>query len=128
MSITITLGDLGLFILFAIGVTVGVFLIIALVKLIGLLKRITDLVDANRQNIDRSLENLPEVLENANEATTLVKNGLYKTEDTIDALSDTFLGTAAAVENKTEAVLNYVVIASEIAKGVYEFFSKRDQK
>ena len=63
-------------------------------------------------------------MDNVNETTTIVKNGLYKTEDTIDALTHTFFTSASAVETKTETILSYVAIASEVAKGVYDFFAK----
>lgn len=120
----ITLGDLGLFILFIIAVTAGIFLIIVLVQLMGLLKKVRFIVDKNEQNLDQSLNTLPKVMDNVNEATAIVKNGLYKTEDTIDTLTETFFTSASAVETKTETILSYVAIASEVAKGVYDFFTK----
>jgi len=120
----ISLGDLGLFILFIIAVTAGIFLIIVLVQLMGLLKKVRFIVDKNEQNLDQSLNTLPKVMDNVNEATEIIKNGLYKTEGTIDALTETFFTSASAVETKTEAILSYVAIVSEVAKGVYDFFSK----
>lgn len=120
----ISLGDLGWFIMFLIAATAGVFLIIVLVQLMGLLKKIRYIVEKNEHNIDHSLNTLPHVMDNVNETTNIVKNGLYKTEDTLDALTDTFLTSASAVETKTETILSYVAIASEVAKGVYDFFSK----
>ncbi|SES68604.1 hypothetical protein [Anaerobranca gottschalkii] len=125
----ITLTDLAWFIIFSFAVAISILLIIALAHLIGVIKKINTILDKNGDNIDKTLKTLPKVMDNVNEATEIIKDGLYKTEDTIDALSTTVFNTASSVQNKTETLLNYIIIVAEFAKGIYEFFvNKREER
>ncbi|QNO16016.1 hypothetical protein HYG86_15190 [Alkalicella caledoniensis] len=126
MTITLSLGDIGMFILFLLLLTVGIFLIITLKNLNELIKKATNIVNKNEVNINQSLEDLPHVMNNVKETTTLVKDGLHKTEETIYVLRESLIETASTVSSNTNTLINYVSFISEIARSVIDIF--RDDK
>ncbi|SHJ70599.1 hypothetical protein SAMN02745227_00510 [Anaerobranca californiensis DSM 14826] len=118
----ISLTDLAWFILFSFAVAISVLLIIALANVIGTIKKINTILEKNENNINETLSTLPKVMDNVHQSTEVIKDGLFKTEDTIDALTTTVFNTTHSVHNKTETFLNYIVIVAELAKGLYEYF------
>ncbi len=123
----ITFTDLGIFILFLLLLTVGILFIIALVNLIGLLKRVRSLVDYNTANINKSLDDLPVVMDNVKQSTGIVKDGLSKTENTIDIFSET-VNSIAVTSSKAESWVNYLHVFWEVFNSVVEMFSKDTSK
>jgi methyl-accepting chemotaxis protein len=124
MNITITLEDLGFFILFLLALGVGVYLAVTLKNLNGLVKEIRDLLGANRKNIDQSLANLPVITENLNEASFGVKRGVNQTEEVIEQVSANVGETMIAVHKTADSISTYSIIVTEIVKSVMDLFSK----
>jgi methyl-accepting chemotaxis protein len=124
MNITITLEDLGFFILFLLALGVGVYLAVTLKNLNGLVKEIRDLLGANRKNIDQSLANLPVITENLNEASFGVKRGVNQTEEVIEQVSANVGETMIAVHKTADNISTYSIIVTEIVKSVMDLFSK----
>ena len=124
MNITITLEELGFFILFLLVLGVGAYLVVTLKNLNGLVKDIRDLLDANRKNIDQSLANLPVITENLNEASFGVKRGVNQTEAVIEQVSDNVGDTMIAVHKTADSISTYSIIVTEVIKAVMDLFSK----
>jgi methyl-accepting chemotaxis protein len=124
MNITITLEDLGFFILFLLALGIGVYLAVTLKNLNGLVKEIRDLIGANRKNIDQSLANLPVITENLNEASFGVKRGVNQTEEVIEQVSANVGETMIAVHKTADSISTYSIIVTEIVKSVMDLFSK----
>jgi hypothetical protein len=124
MNITITLEELGYFILFLLALGVGVYLIVTLNNLNGLVKEVRARLDANRQHIDQSLAHLPVITENINDASFGVKRGVEQTEAMIDQVNANMGDTLVAVHKTADSISTYSILVTEIIKSVMDIFSK----
>jgi methyl-accepting chemotaxis protein len=124
MNITITLEELGFFILFLLVLGVGAYLVATLKNLNGLVGEIRELLDANRKNIDQTLANLPVITENLNEASFGVKRGVNQTEGVIEQVSANVGDTLIAVNKTADSISTYSILVTEIVKAVMDLFSK----
>ena len=128
MTITLSLADLGMFILFLLLLTVGIFFIITLVNINGLVKKARNIVDKNEDNINQTLHSLPMVMNNVHETTTVVNEGLHKAEETIDLLTESIIDTASTVSSNTNSIISYVSFFSEIIRGAMDMFKDDSKK
>ena len=117
--------DLGLLILFLIATGLGIYLFIALNHLIGILKKVRGILDKHESNIDKTLDRLPSIAGNIDEAAINVKQGVEKAAATVDAVGDTISETVAAVSSGTQEAVEYVKIISEIVKVLISTFGKK---
>ncbi len=124
MNITITLGDLGFFILFLLVLGIGAYLAVTLKNLNGLIREIQKRLDANSKNIDQSLANLSVITENLNEASFGVKRSVNQTEAVIDQVSTNVGDTLIAVHKTADSISTYSIIVTEIVKTLMVFFAK----
>ena len=124
MNITISLEELGLFVLFILILGVGAYLAVTLKNLNGLVKEIRELLDANRKNIDQSLTHLPAIAENLNEASYGVKKGVNQTEAIIEQVSANVGDTLIAVHKTADSISTYSIIVTEIVKALMDLFPK----
>lgn len=125
MDLYISLKDLGFLILFLCGVTVLVILSIVLLKLNGLIGKITNLVDANRSNIDKTLDQMPDTISNVNAAVGDVRYAANKASSFIEGVGDTVSETAASVEDSygefidvLKNIVNLVIKIKDLLKWV----------
>jgi len=99
MDLYISVKDLGFLLLFLAGVTALVILSIVLIRLNGLIGKITGILDANKVNIDKTMEQLPDTVANVNSAVTDVRNAANNATGLIDGIGDRVSETAASVED-----------------------------
>ena len=128
MDTTITIKDLAFFIIFCLVTTVGVFFIIMLYNLTNLIKRANKVIIDNSDNIDKTLELLPEAARNVNDVAVSVKGGMNKVGETIEGFEDAIGETAAAVSEGTENILNFVKIFSNIVQVIINAFNSSGKK
>lgn len=117
--------DLGLVILFLIAVGLSVYLFIALNHLTSILKKVRELLDKHGSNIDKTMDRLPSIAANIDEAAVNVKQGVEKAAATVDAVGDTISETVVAVSSGTQEAVEYVKIISEIIKVLVNTFAKK---
>ena len=117
--------DLGLLILFLIATGLGIYLFIALNHLTCILKRARGILDKHESDIDKTLDKLPSIAGNIDEAAVNVKQGVEKAAATVDSIGDTVTETVAAVSSGTQEAVEYVKIISEIVKVLISTFGKK---
>ncbi|MCQ1528683.1 hypothetical protein [Lutispora saccharofermentans] len=117
--------DLGLLILFLIATGLGIYLFIALNHLTCILKRVRGILDKHESDIDKTLDKLPSIAGNIDEAAVNVKQGVEKAAATVDSIGDTVTETVAAVSSGTQEAVEYVKIISEIVKVLISTFGKK---
>lgn len=117
--------DLGLLILFIIAAGLGVYLFIALNHINSILKKVREILDRHGSNIDKTLDRLPSIAGNIDEAAVNVKQGVEKAAATVDAVGDTISETVVAVSSGTQEAVEYVKIISEIVKVLVSTFAKK---
>ena len=81
--------DLGLLILFIIAAGLGIYLFITLSNLNGILKKVRELLDKNASNIDKTMDKLPSIVNNIDEAAVNVKDGIEIAVEAVDSIGST---------------------------------------
>ena len=125
MNLYISLQDLGILILFLSGVTAIVILSIVLIRLNSLIGKITNIVDKNRGNIDKTMDQLPDTITNANTAISEVRATANSATGFIEGIGETVSESAASVEDTYgqfidvfKSIVNIVMKVKEILKWV----------
>ena len=120
----ISIKDLTNFVLFAIGVSVGVFLIIALINLNKLIKHVNQIIEENKANINTTMSVIPKAADNLNQAAVSVKSTVDKAGNMIENIEGTVSEAAATVEDTTEGLVDAVKAIINIVKTIMSLFSK----
>ncbi len=116
MTITISLAQVGYFILFCLLAVVGIYLVIVLYRFSQVLKQVQALLEKNSANLDKSLEALPQILDNVNGTTEIILHSADKAEMAIESIGTSLSETAASVRQGTSDAVGYVQLISEIIK------------
>ena len=125
MTITLSLADIGYFIIFVLVVAVCIYSISILYRLNQVLKDTQSFLNKHRDNLDRTMENLPEILDNVNEASEIVLHSVDKAEVAIDSISTSITETAASFRQGATGVAGYVQIVTEIIDLIRNLINKK---
>lgn len=112
------------FLVFCLAMTIGVFLIILIYNLVLLVKKANRIVDANDDNIHKTLTVLPETVNNINNVTLALKDSIDKAGNAIGALGGTVAETAATVNESTGNILEFVKVVNNIIRVILSLFAK----
>lgn len=112
------------FILFCLGITVGVFLILALVNLIRLIKKLNVILDENQKNLHSTLAQLPKTVENVNAVASDIRGGIQKAGDTAEGIGEMFTHVAATMDEKAEKLYTLAGFVSDGGKFLLDILSK----
>lgn len=127
MQATITLTELGLFILFLTVLAVCVYAVITLRNINAAVRDATDLVRRHRRDLDTLLASVPnvaETTENAVEISRELKKRVHEAGKAIQTISRDTTDTVMRVNETADQVATYALVFGEIAKAVMELFSK----
>jgi uncharacterized protein YoxC len=123
-TITISLPDLGLFILFVLACGVAVFLIMTLYNINRVVKKVNSIMEAGSEDLNKTIALLPETVGNVNEVAVSVKSNVDKIGSVVESVEGAVAETAAAVTDKTQDALEIVRIAGTVVKTILNAFSK----
>jgi len=121
MVFTISLNDILIFMLFLTGIILLVYLIFIVNNINKILKDVAYIFNKNKNNIDNTISSLPEIASNVKGITEEVKEGVQTITFSAEAIGK----TSGIVSEKTEIVLDYVQILSELIKAGMSYLSKR---
>lgn len=124
----ISLYDVGLLILFGVTLTVAYYLIVALRGVIGVIKQINEVIEANQTSLGMSLEVLPDLLTNSNEVLLGVRKTIESANLAVTSIEDNLVDTADKVQETMETALLYARCAGEVVKAVVGAFGKSGEK
>lgn len=147
MDIALTLQEIMWVILFLIAVGLGVFLILAIKNVVGILKKVNKIVDDNEKSINTILKEAPIIMDNVNKITedvqetldavspsithivsnvdiisTDVTNTVEKVTYTVDVVGESIEETAEMLKDSKKSISNYLNMIMEIAavlKGIF---------
>ena len=150
MNMTVNLQDLMMFVLFLLGIGLGVFLILAIKNMVGILKSVNNIIDENEKSINTILKEAPLILDNVNKITadvqhtieevtpslaSIVKNvddistdvtqTVDKVTHTVDVVGDSVEETLEMLEESRNSIANYLNIIIEIAAVLKGIFTKK---
>lgn len=123
VNINEVLGFIAIFIGVCLGIAVLVLLIIVLVNLIKTIRKVNKVIDDNTANISKTIEKLPELAENVDEAVVSIKDNVDIVGGVVSNVEDTFLDTKPTGSN--DMIMTIVDIAENIAKVVINLITKK---
>lgn len=125
MARTITWGELITIVLFLLGAALLFYLVLAVANLVRLLRNANDMVDRIKPNLEKTMNKLPEISENAAKITTLLTDNmenLTKVMQNVGKISDTARNAADTIQKdliiKAKGLL-------DVADGVRRYFVKK---
>ncbi len=118
MTITISLVDIGYFVLFLLLAVVLVYAGIAFYRLAQILKRVDVFLEKNSTNLDRTVGTIPEILDNVNGTSEIVLQAVDKADMAIDSIGASVSETAASLRQGAAGVTGYVHAIVEIIQAV----------
>lgn len=147
MNIAITLQEIMWIILFLVAVGVGIFLILAIKNIVGILKKVNTIVDDNEKSINTILTEAPIIMDNVNKITedlqetievvtpsvthivsnvdtisTDITNTVEKVTYTVDVVGESVQETADMLKDSKKSISNYLNMIMEVAavlKGIF---------
>lgn len=99
-QIVFTLGDLGWFVIWGLLVVILVYIVLILFRFYKSFKKIMAIVDDNRENINKVLDEAPGITQNVNEISEEVSHAMQAFRGTVDNVASTSnAATGKIVEN-----------------------------
>ena len=124
----ISWGELIVLVLFVLGSALMCYLILAVANLLRILKNVNQIIEKNKDNINQSVEKLPEITDNAAKITSMVKDnldGLGKVVGDVGKISET-------VKKGAETIQNDIILKAksllEIIDAIKKMYEKRKKK
>lgn len=125
----IKLIDLGLLVLFVLGVAVGAYIIILIKNLNSSIKVVKKLLKDNEENINKTLIDIPIISKNMVEITDTAKNELLVMGNAINSINETIEMTTATVstfKNDIFGKISGIIGIIDVIKHI--FFKDKDEK
>ena len=129
-QLVITVKDLLLFILWGSIVTLFVYLILILRRVLKIIKSVNSVVDGNRQNIDATLNIVPELTKHIETITGEVAHDVQAFRPTVDNVAETTESVTETIKNNKGFVdgLSSFMHTFSVGKALYDkFFSGKMQ-
>lgn len=124
MDGVISVKDLISFILFLLGATAVVYLVIVLHNVNKLVKQVNLVIADNKTNIDKTMEVMPEVANNLNSTVVSIKGTVDRTGNIIDNFEGTVSEVAASFEDTSESIIDVIKASINVIKTIMSLFSK----
>jgi len=116
------------FILNPAGFTVLVYLAISIRNINFFLKELRLLLEANRKNIDSTMDSIPEIASDIKSITGDVREGVVALTDTADNIQKNISESSSTATEKAEIAIEYIQIAGQIAKMGIDYFGNKKRK
>lgn len=120
----ISVKDLISFILFLLGATAVVYLVIVLHNVNKLVKQVNLVIADNKTNIDKTMEVMPEVANNLNSTVISIRGTVDRTGNIIDNFEGTVSEVAASFEDASESIIDVIKASINVIKTIMSLFSK----
>ncbi|HZK25982.1 MAG TPA: hypothetical protein VFD00_00370 [Thermoclostridium sp.] len=121
---TITWGDLFSVVLFILGIGVLFYLLLAIANLVGILKNVRRTLDKNKDNIDNTLDKLPEITKNVAKVTDILKEEMESIQKVIGDVGKISNSAKEAVEVFSKDILVKAKSIVDIIDWIKKLFEK----
>lgn len=115
MTLEITYSGVIYTIILALVIVVVVYLVKTLKGIADSTKRINDLLDSNRKNIDETIESLPKVCKNIEDITSSLKGKTDLLDNLLPGGEEAAASDGSYIENLVTAISSVVDIFSEVS-------------
>lgn len=124
----ISWGELIVLVLFVLGSALIFYLILAVANLLRILKNVNQIIEKNKDNINNSVEKLPEITDNAAKITGMVKDnldGIGKVVSDVGKISETVKKGADIIQKDIVIKAKSII---DIIDAVKKMYDKRKSK
>ncbi len=121
----ISWGELIAIVLFLLGAALLFYLILAVANLVRILRNAGNLLEKNRDNIDKTMEKLPKISENAEKITTSLKNNMEAIDKVIEDVGKVSESVKKGVDTFQKDILGKAKIFVDIVDAVKRLFEKK---
>lgn len=128
METVITLGELGMIILFITVLAAGVYAVITLRSINAAAREITAILRRHRSDLDELGKIVPHITETSANAVAIsreVKKRVHEAGKAVETISRDTTNTVLRVNETADHVATYVLVFGEIAKALLELLPKR---
>ena len=121
----ISWGELITIVLFVLGSALLFYLIIAVSNLVRILKNVNRLLEKNKANIDKTIEKLPKISDNAEKITESLKNNMEAIDNVVKDVGKISASVKKGVETVQNDILVKAKIIVDIIDTIKKFFEKK---
>ncbi len=129
-QITFTLSDLGMFVLWGLIVAVLVYVLLILIRFYKSFKEVMAIVDDNRENINKVLDEAPDITKNVTQISDEAAHFMSAFHGTVDNIAETTETVSGSVKDNQDIIskINLFFRVLGTLKGGYDrVFGKDDE-
>ena len=123
MQGSITLNELGIFIIFALIVVAVGYTVVTLRNINGLIKEATAMLQRNKDHLNQIIPNIKDIAENTALISKEVKISVGDAGEAIRTISHETTDTVLTINETAEYMAKYAVVIGEIVKTIVNMFS-----
>ncbi len=124
----ISWGELITLVLFVLGSALLFYLILAVVNLLRILKNVNQLIEKNKDDIDKTIAKLPEISDNTAKITGMVKDNLETIGNVVEDVGKISDTVKKGVETIQKDIILKAKSLLEIFDAIKRLFEKRKEK
>nr|WP_321397268.1 hypothetical protein [uncultured Desulfobacter sp.] len=128
MQGSITLNELGIFIIFVLITVAGGYAIVTLRNMNGFIKKATALIQKNTDHFNRIVPNIYEISENAARVSEEFKKSIGEAGEAIRTISHETTDTVLTINETAEYLANYALLIGEIVRTIANMFSSNKKE
>lgn len=121
----ITWGELITVVLFLLGAALMFYLILAVSNLVRVLKNVNGIIEKNKDHINKTIEKLPKITENAEKITGSLKNNMEAIDNVVKDVGKISTAVKKGVETVQNDILVKAKILVDIIDAIKKFFEKK---
>ena len=123
MEGSITLNELGIFVIFGLIVAVGVYVVVTLRNINGLIKDLTLILNQRRDHFSRIISNIHEISDNTAIISKELTHSVDEAGTAIRKISSETADTILSINETADYLAKYAIVIGEIVKAVVNMFS-----
>ncbi len=128
MQASITLNQLGIFIIFILILLVGGYAFMALRNLNSLITEVKATFLNNKDSINQIIPNINEISTNTAQISNDLKNSAHEVGEAVRTISHETTDTVLTINETADYMAKYAVVIGEIIKAVMDLFSSGKDK
>jgi methyl-accepting chemotaxis protein len=123
MQGSITLNELGIFIVFALIVVAGGYAIMTLRNINGFVKEATVLLQKNKEHVNHIIPNINVISEDTAKITKELNKSVDEAAEAIRTISHETTDTVLTINETADHLAEYAIVIGEIVKAILNVFS-----
>ncbi len=128
MQGSITLNELGIFIIFTLITVAGGYAIVTLRNINGFYKKANILIQRNTDHFNRIIPNIYEISENTARVSEEFKKSIGEAGEALRTISHETTDTVLTINETAEYLANYALMIGEIVKTIVNLFSSNERE